>query len=81
MLAGQTKFSVGDLVRLKNEFMNPTPPVGIVLASWPVEHSEHGYIYHIASVRFGTQTLDLSEEDFELVSKIVEKKVDSAPIS
>jgi len=77
LLAGQMKFSIGDLVRLKNEFTSPTPPVGVVLDSWPVEHSEHGYIYHIASVRFGTQTLDLSEEDFELVNKIVEKKVDS----
>tara|TARA_Y100000296_G_scaffold32121_1_gene37213 strand:+ start:462 stop:692 length:231 start_codon:yes stop_codon:yes gene_type:complete len=70
------KFSVGDLVRLKNEFMQPSPSVGVVLDYWPVEHSEHGYIYHIVSVRFGSQTLDLSEEDFELVNKIVQKKVD-----
>ena len=77
MSAGQMKFSVGDLVRLKNEFMSPTPPVGVVLDSWPVEHSEHGYVYSVVSVCFGTQTLDLGEEDFELVSKIVEKKVDS----
>ena len=77
MLADQMKFAVGDLVRLKNEFMQPSPPVGIVVDHWPVEHSEHGYVYSVVSVCFGTQTLDLGEEDFELVSKIVEKKIDS----
>ena len=71
------KFSVGDLVRLTKGFMQPDPPIRVVVDSWPVEHSEHGYIYHIVSVCFGAQTLDLSEEDFELVNKIVEKKVDS----
>jgi len=74
------KFSVGDLVKLTKGFMHPSPPIGVVLDCWPVEHSEHGYIYHIVSVRFGTQTLDLSEEDFELVNKIVEKKVDSGSL-
>ena len=74
------KFSVGDLVKLTNEFMHPTPPIGVVVDSWPVEHSEHGYVYHIVSVRFGEQTLDLSEEDFVLVNKIVEKKVDSGSL-
>ena len=61
--------------------MEPYPDIGIVVDYWPVEHSEHGYIYHIVSVCFGAQTLDLSEEDFELVNKIVEKKVDSTPVS
>ena len=70
------KFAVGDLVRLKNKFMRPSTPVGVVLEYWPVEHSEHGYIYSVVSVSFGTLTLDLGEEDFELVSKIVEKRVD-----
>jgi hypothetical protein len=74
------KFSVGDLVRLTKGFMQPDPPIGVVVDSWPVEHSEHGYIYHIVSVCFGSQTLDLSEEDFELVNKIVEKKVDSGSL-
>ena len=71
------KFSVGDLVKLTKGFVDPSPPIGVVLDYWPVEHSEHGYIYHIVSVRFGSQSLVLSEEDFELVNKIVEKKVDS----
>lgn len=73
------KFSPGDLVKLTNQFMQPTPPVGVVLDCWPIEHSEHGYVYHIVSVSFGSQTLDLSEEDFELVSKII-KKVDSGSL-
>ena len=71
------KFSVGDLVRLTDGFMEPHPAIGVVVDYWPVEHSEHGYIYHIVSVRFGSHVLDLSEEDFELVNKIVEKRVDS----
>jgi hypothetical protein len=71
------KISVGDLVRLKNEFMQPSPSIGIVLDYWPVEHDQLGYIYHIVSARFGSHTLDLSEEDFEVVNKITEKKVDS----
>ena len=75
------KFSVGDLVKLAKGFVPPSPAIGVVLDYWPVEHSEHGYIYHIVSVCFGSQTLDLSEEDFELVNKIVEKKVDSSRIS
>ncbi len=70
------KFCIGDLVKLTNQFVQPRPPIGVVVDYWPVEHSEHGYIYHIVSVRFGSQTLDLSEEDFELVNKIVQKKVD-----
>ena len=76
----QMKFSVGDLVRLKNEFMQPSPSVGIVLDYWPVKHARHGYIYHIVSARFGNQTLDLSEEDFEIVNKITEKKIDSGSL-
>jgi len=74
------KFSIGDLVRLTNGFMQPSPPIGVVLDYWPIEHSEHGYIYHIVSAHFGTQTLALSEEDFELVNKIAEKKVDSGSV-
>ena len=61
--------------------MQPSPPVGIVVDHWPVEHSEYGYVYSVVSVCFGAQTLDLGEEDFEIVSKIVEKKIDSAPVS
>ena len=80
MLVDQMKFAVGDLVRLKNKFMRPSTPVGVVLDYWPVEHSEYGYIYHVVSVCFGTLTLDLSEEDFELLNKIVEKKIDSASL-
>jgi len=74
------KFSVGDLVRLTNRFMEPHPPIGVVVDRWPVEHTEHGYIYHIVSVCFGSHILDLSEEDFELVNKITEKKVDSGSL-
>jgi hypothetical protein len=38
-------------------------------------------VYSVVSVCFGPLTLDLGEEDFEIVSKIVEKKIDSAPVS
>jgi len=81
LLVDQMKFSVGDLVRLKNEFMHPCPSVGVVVDHWSVEHSEHGYVYSVVSVCFSPQiTLDLGEEDFVLVNKIVEKKVDSGSV-
>ena len=67
------KFSVGDLVTLKRSVARDlrAPKVGIVLDFWPVEHTEHGYIYHIVSAQFGRSTRDLPEDDFELLSKIV----------
>ena len=67
------KFSLGDLVRLKNTVIRDLrdPKVGIVLDFWPVEHAKYGHIYHIVSAQFGRSACDLPEDDFELLSKIV----------
>ena len=72
------KFSVGDLVRLKNTVVRDLrdSKVGIVLDFWPVKHVEHGYVYDVVSVQFGRSVRDLPEDDFELLSKIIKEKLD-----
>ena len=78
MSVDQMKFSVGDVVILKGGVVRDLrdPKVGIVLDYWPVEHAKHGYVYHVVSAQFGRTTHDLPENDFELLSKIVEERVD-----
>ena len=74
------KFSLGDLVRLKNTVIRDLrdPKVGIVLDYWPVKHAKHGYMYHIISAQFGRTIHELPEDDFELLNKIVKEKVDES---
>ena len=74
------KFSVGDLVTLKETVIRDLRviAIGIVVDFWPVEHAKHGHIYHIVSAQFGRTRRDLPEDDFELLNKIVEKKVDKS---
>jgi hypothetical protein len=68
------KLEAGDLVKLKTNYVQPDEGLGIVLESRPIEHEKHGYIYHVACVRFGINLVTLPEDDFELISKITSKK-------
>jgi hypothetical protein len=74
------KFSVGDLVTLKDTIIRDlrVMAIGIVVDFWPVEHSKHGYVYNVVSAQFGRTRRDLPEDDLELLSKIDEKKVDDS---
>jgi len=72
------KFSAGDLVMFKDGVIRDLrdPKVGIFLDSWPIEHAKYGYVYTIGRVQFGRSTREVFTDDFELVSKIVEKSLD-----
>jgi len=68
------KFSIGDLVIVKEDkvhtYFETRDRVGVVVATWPVEHAKEGYIYDVVRAQFGKYHFDLPERDYELVSKI-----------